>query len=220
MLGLHESYRQSNDRLNDRLYKEMSTRGDEKIVSEKLYLEEQINQLTTERDKTINETRELQVTIIGLVSKNSVLQEEIQKNKQVEDCKLKEVRDKLDLEKQEIEKEHVKTNQLLEIKSKKVEQLNAELSDVQNKLKFQSAREALNLGKLNRMKNELDSMKNDVKMATTENALHEKRIEQLQADLNMANTMKWREIKKLKERIFDRDKNYEELEEKYELESR
>ena len=70
------------------------------------------------------------------------------------------------------------------------------------------------------MKNELDSMKNDVKMATTENALHEKRIEQLQADLNMANTMKWREIKKLKERIFDRDKNYEELEEKYELESR
>lgn len=31
LLGLHESYRQSNDRLNDRLYKEMSTRGDEKV---------------------------------------------------------------------------------------------------------------------------------------------------------------------------------------------
>ena len=60
-------------------------------------------------------------------------------------------------------------------------------------------------------------MKNDVKMATNENALHEKRIEQLQADLNMANTLKWREIKKLKGKIFNRNKNYEELEEKYEL---
>lgn len=92
--------------------------------------------------------------------------------------------------------------------------MNAELSDVQNKLKFQSSREALNLGKLNKMQNELDSMKNDVKMATNENALHEKRIEQLQADLNMANTLKWREIKKLKGKIFNRNKNYEELEEK------